>query len=469
MAPRPHNRGHYSIDACDVSQFDLQVRAHGRPAAGARRASTRPRSCSTCWATCGSTPRASERTPDWADGAGAARRAPAPVRQGQRAAGPQDGPPDPHRRRRRRRRAPRRCRPPRCWACRRSEPPHDARRHRSAGRRAGRRAAGRRASWWPSRPRPSTAWAPRADDDAAVAEIFAAKGRPGRPPADRACGRRRAGARASPPSVPPLAQRLIAGLLARAADADRAAPRRAWPRPPPAGRTRIGLRCPAHPVAQALLRALRASCGVPGVAGAERQPLRPRQPDHARRMCRASSATTLLVLDGGACAVGIESSIVDCTRGTPVLLRPGVLTRDAHRGGAAASRCAEPDADAPRASGTLEAHYAPRRQAAPDAARRLLTRRAVRRMLGAQRRRAEAGGIFAHRARCRAAAGVVHRAHARRRRARRRTNCLPCCANSMPQGVQLIWVEAAARRRRMGRRARPPAARGGRLSRSPPP
>src|SRR5439155_16410228 len=35
----------------------------------------------------------------------------------------------------------------------------------------------------------------------------------------------------------------------------------------------------------------------------------------------------LLVLDGGPCDVGIESSIVDCTRGQPVLLRPGVLTR----------------------------------------------------------------------------------------------------------------------------------------------
>ena len=44
-------------------------------------------------------------------------------------------------------------------------------------------------------------------------------------------------------------------------------------------------------------------------------------------MCAPNSATSLLVLDGGACAVGIESTIVDCTRGAPVLLRPGVLTR----------------------------------------------------------------------------------------------------------------------------------------------
>ena len=70
---------------------------------------------------------------------------------------------------------------------------------------------------------------------------------------------------------------------------------------------------------------------------------------------------SLLVLDGGPTRVGIESAIVDCTRQVPVLLRPGVLTRAQIE-----AACGErlwlpqemPDA-APRASGTLEAHYAP--------------------------------------------------------------------------------------------------------------
>jgi L-threonylcarbamoyladenylate synthase len=70
----------------------------------------------------------------------------------------------------------------------------------------------------------------------------------------------------------------------------------------------------------------------------------------------------LLVLDGGATPVGIESAIVDCTRGVPVLLRPGTLTRAGIE-----AACGErlwlpqerPDA-APRASGTLASHYAPR-------------------------------------------------------------------------------------------------------------
>jgi L-threonylcarbamoyladenylate synthase len=67
----------------------------------------------------------------------------------------------------------------------------------------------------------------------------------------------------------------------------------------------------------------------------------------------------LYVLDGGACEVGLESTIVDLSRGEPVLLRPGAVTRDD-----IASVLGKPprdrDAQAPRASGTLAAHYAPR-------------------------------------------------------------------------------------------------------------
>ncbi|MEO8805087.1 MAG: Sua5 family C-terminal domain-containing protein, partial [Burkholderiaceae bacterium] len=68
--------------------------------------------------------------------------------------------------------------------------------------------------------------------------------------------------------------------------------------------------------------------------------------------------STVVVLDGGACSVGIESSIVDCSRGHAVLLRPGVLTR-ARIEKAAGEPLLEPDTHAPRAPGTLAAHYAP--------------------------------------------------------------------------------------------------------------
>jgi L-threonylcarbamoyladenylate synthase len=83
----------------------------------------------------------------------------------------------------------------------------------------------------------------------------------------------------------------------------------------------------------------------------------------------------LAVLDGGPCDVGIESTIVDATRGQPVLLRPGMVTLDQLQ---RVCGCAvlTPDqasptltAPAPKASGTLESHYAPRarvRLVAPD-------------------------------------------------------------------------------------------------------
>ena len=74
----------------------------------------------------------------------------------------------------------------------------------------------------------------------------------------------------------------------------------------------------------------------------------------------------LLILDGGECAVGIESTIIDCTRGEPVLLRPGHITR-LQIESACGRTVLDKDAPqevmgqaAPRASGTLESHYAPR-------------------------------------------------------------------------------------------------------------
>jgi L-threonylcarbamoyladenylate synthase len=69
----------------------------------------------------------------------------------------------------------------------------------------------------------------------------------------------------------------------------------------------------------------------------------------------------LLVLDGGPCDVGIESTIVDCTRGVPVLLRPGAITREQIAAACGMQPLSKEELPAltPRASGTLEAHYAP--------------------------------------------------------------------------------------------------------------
>ena len=194
-----------------------------------------------------------------------------------------------------------------------------------------------------------------ASSDDAVAGIFAAKGRPANHPlivhvADAA----QVSAYAS--SVPIFAERLMQAF---------------WPGPltvilprregvaaaAAGGQNSIGLRCPAHPVALAFLKA----CNT-GVAGPSANRFGRVSPTTAQHVA-GEFGDDLLVLDGGPCAVGIESSIVDCTRGQPVLLRPGVLTRAQLQ-----AACGEPVLDkedlqtagqTPRASGTLESHYAP--------------------------------------------------------------------------------------------------------------
>ncbi|MFY7863316.1 L-threonylcarbamoyladenylate synthase [Roseateles sp.] len=194
----------------------------------------------------------------------------------------------------------------------------------------------------------------RADDDAAVAKIFAAKGRPADHPlivhvldADDAAY--------FAADLPEVAKRLMQAF---------------WPGPmtvivPRAegiaaasagGQSSIGLRCPAHPVARALLAAARQQ-GVRGVAAPSANRFGRVSPTRAAHVADEFDAD-LLVLDGGDCAVGIESSIVDCSRGQAVLLRPGVLTV-AQIEAAIGSPLLAPDAAAPRASGTLVAHYAP--------------------------------------------------------------------------------------------------------------
>ena len=195
----------------------------------------------------------------------------------------------------------------------------------------------------------------RADDDAAVAHIFAAKGRPANHPlivhvadADEA---QRFAAR-----LPPVAQRLMAAfwpgpltvIVPRRPDVAFAAA---------GGQASVGLRSPAHPVAQTLLAAAQ-RLGVAGIAGPSANRFGRLSPTRAAHVEQEFGAA-LAVLDGGPCAVGIESSIVDCTRGRPVLLRPGVLRR-AQIEAAAGEPLHEPDADAPRAPGTLAAHYAPK-------------------------------------------------------------------------------------------------------------
>ena len=197
-----------------------------------------------------------------------------------------------------------------------------------------------------------------ATNEQAIAGIFAAKGRP----ADHPLIVHVAGAEQVPvfaSEVPAFAQRLMDAF---------------WPGPltlilprregvataSAGGQNSIGLRCPSHPVAQALLRACSAS-GLAGLSAPSANKFGRVSPTTAAHV-QSEFGDALLILDGGACEVGIESTIVDCTRGVPVLLRPGRITRDQIEAACGVS-LQDPQTltqAAPKASGTLESHYAPR-------------------------------------------------------------------------------------------------------------
>jgi len=203
--------------------------------------------------------------------------------------------------------------------------------------------------------------AANATDDEAVAKIFVAKGRPSdHPLIVHVASRDQVPLFAA--QVPDFAQALIDAF---------------WPGPltlilprkscvaaaSAGGQDSIGLRCPSHPVAQALLKAAWV-LGVKGVSAPSANRFGRVSPTTAAHV-QSELGPELLILDGGECDVGIESTIIDCTRGEPVLLRPGHITRgqiEAACGRAVLHKDA-PNAvlgqPAPRASGTLESHYAP--------------------------------------------------------------------------------------------------------------
>ena len=127
------------------------------------------------------------------------------------------------------------------------------------------------------------------------------------------------------------------------------------------GQDTVGIRCPSHPVAIALLQAFKQGKG--GIAAPSANKFGNVSPTTARHVRDEFGAdgTVAAILDGGQSQVGIESTIVDLSRLAthgPVLLRPGQISADAIAA-VIDSVPASPDAAAPRASGTLDSHYAP--------------------------------------------------------------------------------------------------------------
>ena len=120
------------------------------------------------------------------------------------------------------------------------------------------------------------------------------------------------------------------------------------------GQDTVGLRVPEHPLARELLAAFGRGVAAPSANRFGRV-----SPTTAQHVREDLGEDVDLVLDGGSCDVGIESTIVDLSRGRPVLLRPGGISR-AELEAVLGESIGTPDSQAPRVSGSLQAHYAPR-------------------------------------------------------------------------------------------------------------
>jgi L-threonylcarbamoyladenylate synthase len=119
-----------------------------------------------------------------------------------------------------------------------------------------------------------------------------------------------------------------------------------------AGLDTVAVRAPAHPIAQAVLRGF----GRPLVAPSANRSGRPSPTTFAVALAE-TGASAAVSLDGGPCAIGLESTVVALLEGPARLLRPGAVTREQVE--ALIGPLAEAEADARRSPGRMARHYAP--------------------------------------------------------------------------------------------------------------
>jgi len=192
-----------------------------------------------------------------------------------------------------------------------------------------------------------------ATDGSAVAGIFAAKGRP-----------------RFNPLIVHVADLGAAEAIAEFDRRGRDAAARFWPGPLTlvlrrrpdcsvsllacAGLDTIAVRVPAHPVAQELLRSVGRPLAAPSANRSGRI-----SPTAAEHVAADLGERAALILDGGPCPVGIESTILDLSGAVPCLLRPGGVTVEALAAVFGNIAAAAADDPVPRAPGRLPSHYAP--------------------------------------------------------------------------------------------------------------
>ncbi|MBS3747191.1 MAG: threonylcarbamoyl-AMP synthase [Wenzhouxiangellaceae bacterium] len=121
------------------------------------------------------------------------------------------------------------------------------------------------------------------------------------------------------------------------------------------GQDTVGLRVPGNPTALALLQAFGGAVAAPSANRFGH--VSPTTAEHVIE--EFSTGEVAAVVDGGPCAVGVESTIVDLSGSSPRLLRPGMIRIDAIEAELGVSLARAGDRRGPRASGRLESHYAP--------------------------------------------------------------------------------------------------------------
>jgi len=127
------------------------------------------------------------------------------------------------------------------------------------------------------------------------------------------------------------------------------------------GQDTVGVRVPNHPVALGLLEAF-AAAGGKGVAAPSANRFGNVSPTTAQAVAAELGdylADGDQILDGGACDVGVESTIIDCTGDTPKILRPGAITVEMIEQSTGLKVVGSVEDPEIRVSGSLDSHYAP--------------------------------------------------------------------------------------------------------------
>jgi L-threonylcarbamoyladenylate synthase len=127
------------------------------------------------------------------------------------------------------------------------------------------------------------------------------------------------------------------------------------------GQDTVGVRVPNHPVALGLLEAIVAAGGK-GIAAPSANRFGNVSPTTAQAVAAELGdylADGDQILDGGACDVGVESTIIDCTGDTPKILRPGAITVEMIEQSTGLTVVGSVEEPSIRVSGSLDSHYAP--------------------------------------------------------------------------------------------------------------